>query len=189
MPETLRVFVSSVMRGMESEREAARTAIASMHLQPWTFETLPAYPEPAREVSLELARDCDVFVQLIGPSISPIVVDEYQAAMEDDPSKVLIFAKLCYRDADASAHLERVSPEHKYRKYKDAQELPPLVQDSIAAWISRRAGRDSRGVTTTPSQPPETALSPEVAGDARTGDGHWGSPRLQAYEEELGAAL
>src|SRR3989442_113935 len=134
MPETLRVFVSSVMRGMESEREAARTAIASMHLQPWTFETLPAYPEPAREVSLELARDCDVFVQLIGPSISPIVVDEYQAAMEDDPSKVLIFAKLCYRDADASAHLERVSPEHKYRKYKDAQELPPLVQDSIAAW-------------------------------------------------------
>jgi hypothetical protein len=135
MPETLRVFVSSVMRGMESEREATRTAIASMHLEPWTFETLPAYPESPREVSLDLAKECDLFVQLIGPSVSPIVIEEYHAAMEDDPSKVLILAKVCPRDAEAAAHLESVSPEHKYGKYGDARDLSRLVRDSIAGWI------------------------------------------------------
>lgn len=141
MPEALRIFVSSVMRGMESERNATRTAIASMHLEPWTFETLPAYPESPREVSLELAKECDLFVQRIGPSISPIVIEKYHTAREDDSSKVLILAKVCARDAEASAHLESVSPEHKYRKYGDARDLPRLVQDSIAGWISRRAVR------------------------------------------------
>lgn len=188
MPETLRVFVSSVMRGMESEREAARTAIASMHLEAWTFETLPAYPESPREVSLERAKECDLFVQLIGPSVSPIVISEYQTAMEDDPSKVLILAKECSRDAEAAAHLESVSPVHKYGKYKDTQDLPRLVQDSTAAWISRRAGRASRGVTTTPPQTSRASTPSEDLGDERTGIGYWGSPRLQQYDEELRAA-
>jgi hypothetical protein len=133
---------------MESEREATRTAIASMHLEPWTFETLPAYPESPREVSLDLAKECDLFVQLIGPSVSPIVIEEYHAAMEDDPSKVLILAKVCPRDAEAAAHLESVSPEHKYGKYGDARDLSgsseTQSQDGFkAGWKSQsRSHRD-----------------------------------------------
>lgn len=188
VPQTLRVFVSSVIRGMESEREAVRKAIASMHLEPWTFETLPAYPESPRKVSLELAKECDLFVQLIGPSVSPIVVSEYHAATQDDPSKVLILAKVCSRDAEAEAHLKSVSPKHKYGEYKDTQDLPRLVQDSIAAWISRRAGRASRGVAATPTTPSRSDSPPDTPHAAKTGIGYWGSPRIQEYEGDLEAA-
>jgi len=109
--------------------------------------------------------------------------------MEDDPSKVLIFAKSCSWDAQAVAHLKTVSPEHKYGKYNDARDLPRLVRDSIAAWISRRAGRASREAKATSPQPPQTASPPEDLEDAKAGDGYWGSPRLEEYEEELREAL
>src|SRR5439155_4680708 len=106
-----------------------------------------------------------------------------------DPSKLLIFAKLCSREAEAVAHLKTVSPEHKYGKYNDARDLPRLVRDSIAAWISRRAGRASREAKATSPQPPQTASPPEDLEDAKAGDGYWGSPRLEEYEEELREAL
>ncbi len=185
VPETLRVFVSSVMRGMESEREAARAAIASMHLEAWAFENLPAFPESPRDVSLERAKECDLFVQLIGASVSPIVVSEYAAAMEDDPSKVLILAKDCSREAEAVAHLESVAPEHKYGKYRDVQDLPRLVQDSIAGWISRRAGRARRAATVTPPTYPRSDAPTDKPQVVRTGEGYWDSPRLQEYSEAL----
>lgn len=128
-------------------------------------------------------------MQRIGPSISPIVIEKYHTAREDDSSKVLILAKVCARDAEASAHLESVSPEHKYRKYSDARDLPRLVQDSIAGWISRRAVRASRGVTKTKPRPQESVTPSEDLGEVKTGIGYRDSPRLQEYDEELKAAL
>ncbi len=126
---------------MESERRAAEAAISSMQLEAWVFETLPAYPESARKISIELAKNCDLFVQLVGPSVSSIVADEYLAAMEDDAGKVLVLVKDVPHDASATAHIQKIAPAHKYGKYRDAKELPRLVQESIATWISRRVGK------------------------------------------------
>lgn len=42
---------------------------------------------------------------------------------------------------------------------------------------------------TTTSQPPKAASPPEDHGNTKSGEGYWGSPRLQAYNEELKAAV
>jgi DNA-binding NarL/FixJ family response regulator len=44
-------------------------------------------------------------------------------------------------------------------------------------------------VTATISQQPQTATPSKDLGDVKTGNGYWGSPRLQEYTEELEAAV
>ncbi len=141
MAETLEVFVSSVISGMEADRQAVAAAIQAIQLEAVVFELLGAYPESARTISLEKARECDVFIQLIGTTVSPIVADEYDAAKTDNPDKVLVFVRQGTHDASAKDHLARVRRRHKYGSYETPKELEAIVKKSLASWISRRLRR------------------------------------------------
>ncbi len=59
--QKLRVFVSSTLRELAPEREAARAAIARLRLAPVLFE-LGARPHPARELYRAYLEQSHIFV-------------------------------------------------------------------------------------------------------------------------------
>ena len=61
-----KVFVSSVMRGFEAEREAVRQAIESLGLRPLMAETSPASPDPSKHALLSLVEQADSVVLVLG---------------------------------------------------------------------------------------------------------------------------
>ncbi len=142
---------------MEAERRIAETTIAAMQHEPWIFEMLPAYSESARDISLDLAARCDLFVQLVGPSVSRIVEEEYRAALNDDATKILLLTKEGPRTKEATEYLKRVSSRHKYGKYRGEEDLPQVLRDSVATWVSRRAKRTGKHLG-----PPETIFDKSV---------------------------
>ena len=79
----LLVFVSSVIRGMEKERETVERAIRSISVaRPWRFETAPASSQEVEESYLSKVRECDIFILLIGDSHSEAGRREYETALE-----------------------------------------------------------------------------------------------------------
>lgn len=61
-----KVFVSSVMRGFEQEREAARQAIESVDARPLMAETAPASADPSKTALLDLVAQADAVVLVLG---------------------------------------------------------------------------------------------------------------------------
>ncbi len=167
MVERLQVFVSSTIPGMEEDRKAVAEALGLVQLEPVVFELLPAYSNSARIISLEKARECDLFIQLIGAKVSQIVIDEYSTAFKDNPEKVLIFVKEGTRDASSNDHLARIKKEHKYAGYSTPQQLQELVQTSAATWITRCLRKGSR------ARVPSTKILMEKTVYLNTGDRWW----------------
>src|SRR5215204_3178116 len=61
--QRIRVFLSSTLRELEPEREAARAAIESLHLAPVMFE-LGARPHPPRSLYRAYLAQSDIFIGL-----------------------------------------------------------------------------------------------------------------------------
>lgn len=61
-----RVFISSVIRGFEAERRAARAAVESLRLQPVMAEDFGAQPYSPQVACLEGVRSSDVYVGVFG---------------------------------------------------------------------------------------------------------------------------
>ena len=78
---SIRVFVSSAMRELEYEREAAEDALKKLRFDPWLFEFLPAMNASPSTPYLDAVRDCDVFVLILGQSLRPAVRREYEEAV------------------------------------------------------------------------------------------------------------
>ena len=61
-----KVFISSVMRGFEAERLAAKRAIESLGLRALRAEDAPASPDPSKEALLPLVEQADAVVLILG---------------------------------------------------------------------------------------------------------------------------
>ncbi|MBI2907237.1 MAG: SUMF1/EgtB/PvdO family nonheme iron enzyme [Chloroflexi bacterium] len=81
MENPLSVFVSSVIKGMEAEREAVREAIQSIPLtRAWLFEFSSASSLPLTESYLSKVRACDIFVLLLKDKVTDPVRAEVTTA-------------------------------------------------------------------------------------------------------------
>lgn len=81
MENPLQVFVSSVIAGLEAERQAVRAAIQAIPVaRPWLFEFSPASSLPLDESYLSKARACDIFVLLLKDQIRDPVRREVETA-------------------------------------------------------------------------------------------------------------
>ena len=81
MENPLLVFISSVIAGMRAEREAAEAAIRAIPLsRPWVFEHSPASALPLAESYLRKVRECDIFVLLLGATLTDPVKQEVKTA-------------------------------------------------------------------------------------------------------------
>jgi len=132
----VKVFISSVMRGMEPFREATRGAIEGMSMAALNFEAFPASPSSPGKASLDEVRNADIFVQLIGEDISAVVEEEYETALEFLPDRILAFVKDARLSAPAMKHFNRLKRSHTYKKFKTVEDLRREVPYAINALVA-----------------------------------------------------
>jgi len=155
MESPLLVFISSVIAGMTAERQAAQAAIQTIPLsRPWVFEHSAASSQPLAESYLSHVRGCDIFVLLLGASVTDPVKAEVQTAQAagkpllvflsaQAPASVVDYARslgvkyATYTDADglAVAVVEAVSDEliTGYRRHS----VPPADWGRIGEFVER----------------------------------------------------
>lgn len=132
----VKVFISSVIKGMEPFREIAQKAVESMSMATLNFEAFPASPSSPGRASLDEIRNADIFVQFIGEEISAIVEEEYETALEFLPDRILVFVKDARLSAPAMKHFNRVKRSHTYKKFKTAEDLKREIPYAINALVA-----------------------------------------------------
>jgi hypothetical protein len=128
---SIKVFISSVIPGLERERFVAEKTIQTLELLPNRFETWPAHPDTPREKSLEEVIDSEIFILILGDSISEITIDEYETAKEYIPNRILIFVKDTPRKKDAKIFFKRIKDEYIYKKFSSEDELSNEIRKGI----------------------------------------------------------
>ncbi len=80
----MRIFVSSVRKGLEEERDALPGLIRALGHTPVRFEDFSAQPTPSREACLAALDSADVCVFLLGPSYGHVFPETGQSATHDE---------------------------------------------------------------------------------------------------------
>lgn len=144
--QRLRVFVSSVISELATERARVREAIVSLRLIPVMAE-LGAQPHPPRALYARNIDDSDVFIGLYGERygwVAPAMTisgleDEYDLA---DKAPRLLYVKRPApgRDKRLTALIERIEAEGSgsYRTFSTPDELVDLVRDDLALLLTER---------------------------------------------------
>ncbi len=140
----VKVFISSVMKGMEAYREAAEHAVEGMSMAALRFETFPAQPATAATVSFSEVQNADVFIQLVGEDVSDIVEQEYETALEYLPDRILVFVKEADLSVRARKHFRRLSKNHTYKKFKTPEDLKREVPYAINSLVGTALGAKVR---------------------------------------------
>src|SRR5947207_2076544 len=81
MSARLQVFVSSKMQELAPEREAIKSALSSLHVDAFVFESdAGARPGTIRETYLQELADSDLYVGLFWNSYGDYTIDEFESA-------------------------------------------------------------------------------------------------------------
>lgn len=161
--QRLRVFVSSIFRDLAEEREAARQAIAGLHLTPVLFE-LGARPHPPRNLYRAYLLQSHVFVGIYwqrygwvapGMEISGLE-DEYRLA-RDMPRLIYLKRPAPDREPRLNELLNRIKQDAEvaYKYFSDADELGELVANDLAVLLTERF-EQARLRPEAPATPPPT---------------------------------
>lgn len=144
--QRLRVFVSSTLKELAAEREAARQAIDSMRLIPVMFET-GARPHPPRNLYRAYLEQSHVFIGIYwqqygwvapGMNISGLE-DEFQLAR--DLPRLLYFKKPAPdREKGLTALLRQIQDEAdvSYKYFSSPAELAELISNDLAVLLTER---------------------------------------------------
>ncbi len=142
----LRVFVSSTLEELASEREAVREAIESLRLTPVMFE-LGARPHPPRALYRAYLEQSDVFVGLYWERYGWVAPGETVSGLEDEYNLAGSRPKLVYlktpapnREPGLAKLIDRIraADDVAYRRFKSADELRSLVADDLAVLLTER---------------------------------------------------
>lgn len=80
----MKIFVSSVRRGLEEERDALPGLILALGHEPMRFEDFTAQPVPSREACLAGVEDSDAYLLLLGSSYGEPVFDTGLSPTEEE---------------------------------------------------------------------------------------------------------
>ena len=157
--QRLRVFISSTMQELATERLAVRAAIEQLRCTPVLFE-LGARPHAPRELYLAYLQQSHVFVGIYwqqygwvapGQDLSGLE-DEYVAA-KDKPKLVYLKTPAPDRDPRLAAMIDRIGSDGlSYRSFEAAEELGTLVADDLALLFSERFGIPAATAAGAPGQ-------------------------------------
>ena len=144
----VKVFISSVMKGMEPYRDAVTRAIEDMSMVALRFEAFPASSANPEKIAREEVKNADIFVQLVGEHMSEAVEKEYNAALEYLPDRILVFVKEVALAGKAKEHFERLSRNHTYKKFTSPADLekqvPYAINSLVASTLSSKEERRGR---------------------------------------------
>src|ERR1700729_243404 len=142
----VRVFVSSTLTELATERDAARDAITGLHLTPVMFE-LGARPHPPRELYRAYLAQSDVFVGVYWQRYGWVVPGQEISGLEDEyllsagrPRVVYVKPPPPGREPRLAAMLDRIRDDAgiSYKPFADPADLQRLVEDDLAVLLSER---------------------------------------------------
>jgi predicted ATPase len=154
--QRLRVFVSSTLGELATERQAVSRAISALRLTPVLFE-LGARPHPPRDLYRAYLAQSDVFVGLYWQRYGQIVPGMQVSGLEEEFELSEALPRLLYVKAPAPGReprltdlMARIRQEASYRTFGTPAELGRLVRDDLAVLLSER-------FAAAPRPPPVTA--------------------------------
>lgn len=80
----MKIFISSVRRGLEEERDALPGLIRALGHQPLRFEDFTAQDAPSRQTCLDGVEASDAYLLLLGPHYGHVFADTQQSATHDE---------------------------------------------------------------------------------------------------------
>jgi predicted ATPase len=151
--QRLRVFVSSTLRELAAERQAARDAVMRLRLVPVMFE-LGARPHPPQQVYRSYLAQSQVFVGVYWQSYGWVAPGEQVSGLEDEyllaaglPRLVYVKSPAPEREPRLAEMLARIRDDGdvSYQHFSAAAELQRLVEDDLAVLLSERFERAPSG--------------------------------------------
>jgi len=136
----MRVFISSLIDGFESLRDAAANAIATLGHQPTRAEDFPASPDSPQQACLAGVRDSDAVVLILGDRYGYIqqsglsaTHEEYREARESRPVLVFLqrFGKPEPRQLDFIHEIQGWERGHYTADFVDAEDLRNRVTRAL----------------------------------------------------------
>jgi formylglycine-generating enzyme required for sulfatase activity len=132
MEPPLKIFVSSMIGELESERVALQIALEQLPLtRPWVFEYTPPAADALEESYLRHVQNCDLLVLLVGQSISDPVRREWKEATDLGKQR-LAFLKGGTpgpRSPEAEAFVGKI--DVKWRAFGDARDLAGKATEAV----------------------------------------------------------
>lgn len=144
--QRLRVFVSSTLGELASEREVAREAIETLRLTPVMFE-LGARPHPPVDLYRSYLEQSDVFVGIYWQSYGWVAPGAEISGLEDEfrlseslPRLIYIREPAPDREERLGAMLDRLVADGatSFRKFSTIDELSELLLDDLAVLVTER---------------------------------------------------
>jgi predicted ATPase len=160
----LRVFVSSTMGELSTERRAVSRAISALRLTPVMFEA-GARPHPPRDLYRAYLAQSDVFIGLYWQQYGQAPPGMAVSGLEEEFGLSSGLPRLLYvkgpapdREPRLSDMLARISEEAavSYRHFQTPAELGRLVRDDLAALLSERFAAASQVDAALPPPPGTT---------------------------------
>lgn len=139
----MRVFISSITRGLEEERRALAGLIQALGHEPVRFEDFGgARTEPSRQECLEAVASSDVYLLLLGPYYGHVFPETGQSATHDEfvAARSTGIPRLVYRkigqepealQAEFIALVSEYTTGSWRLDFNDATDLQPLVTQAI----------------------------------------------------------
>jgi hypothetical protein len=144
-PVPVRVFISSTLRELASEREAVKQAIVDLHLTPIMFEGSDPTPSNPRDIFKAYIEHSDIFVGIywnrygwISPGRDVSVVEEEYYSARDKPRLVYVKSPSDRRDPQLAAFLERIKKDVIYSTFSSIEELKHLLQKDVTLLLAEQ---------------------------------------------------
>ncbi|MFC8682469.1 ATP-binding protein [Microbacterium ureisolvens] len=165
--QRIRVFVSSTLRELAEERDAARSAIERLRLAPVMFE-LGARPHPPRDLYRSYLAQSDVFIGIYGASYGWIAPDEDVSGLEDEYNlapagmpKLIYVKDADTRDPRLQDLIARIQADDTaaYLHFHTAHDLEDQIAGDLAMLLAERFDQSRR---TEPATAAEISLAARV---------------------------
>ena len=155
---TFVVMVSSTVKDLKRERDAAEQAIIGLHLQCFRAEKMGTVSLSPREFCELMAKQCNLFILIIGeyyghiidPEGISVVESEYNVARDENPRKVLVFEKdgveRDKRLGDFLNSLRNYNDGYPTSSFTTPEELAEQIPPAVMLWLTKLAQQNNQEV-------------------------------------------
>ena len=136
----LRVFVSSRMQELATERRAIKAALAGLNIDAWIFEDdAGARPQSIQQTYLRELEDADLYLAIFWQGYGDYTIDEFDHArsLKKDCLVYEKHAAISERDSQLDTFLEKigkVTTGLTSARFHTVEELVGKVKDDVARW-------------------------------------------------------
>jgi len=121
-----KVFISSVRRGLEEERDSLPALVKAVGHLPRRFEDFTAQPQPSRDAFLAGVEGADVYLLLLGPHYGDPIFDSGLSPTEEEWTvgkrrgiPILVFRKLDVDLDDAQLAFAKRVEDYVTGRFRD----------------------------------------------------------------------